>query len=241
MPFKMKRKFRKTKKIGKKKRVPVFKYKLPAVVRNKTSVNLGQGFPKKMTFTHKYMDTESLLCTAGALDIQSFHCNGMFKPNQTNTGHQPMFYDQMAALYNHYTVIGSKISIKIMPGSTTQAASCIGIFINDDATVTPTEIRSLNENTTSRYKFLPIGVNNTTTLTKKWSAKKIFGGSILANVDLEGLGGNASGVGGTNPTEQSLFSIYMAPLDAVSTVSAFIECSITYIAVWKELKDLTGS
>ena len=36
--------------------------------------------------------------------------NSLFDPDQTGTGHQPYYFDQFAALYNRYTVLGSKLT-----------------------------------------------------------------------------------------------------------------------------------
>jgi hypothetical protein len=49
--------------------------------------------------------------TAGALSVYFFTANGLFDPNITGTGHQPMGFDTMMQYYEQYTVIRSKITV----------------------------------------------------------------------------------------------------------------------------------
>lgn len=205
-----------------------------ATTVNKSLAVLGAGFPKKMLVTHRYFDNESINATSGAFSKLVISCNGMYDPNITSAGHQPMYFDQLAALYNHYTVIGSKINIKVVPGSTSQPAFCIGVFLNDDHLTTPTNFINMNENTLSKYVIVPAGANNTYTLKQNWSAKKFFGGSVLASDDLKGSAAS-------NPAEQTHYTIYMQSCDQLSTSAAFVEITVEYIAIWKELKELAGS
>jgi len=230
MPFKKKTKTTKSKKKVFK-RVP--NYKSKATI-NRSMVTLGTGFPKKITFTHKYMDNDSLAATAGSFAKLNYSCNGIYDPNVSGVGHQPMYFDQMTALYDAYCVIGSKIEIKVLPGSSTQTASAVGVFINNDTSTSASTFVGANENSLSHYKYLCIGNNEPKTLTHTWSAKKYFGKSPLANSELQGTST-------TNPLEQSFYTIYLQALDLSSSVSAFFEVSITYIVVWKSLKDLSGS
>lgn len=51
--------------------------------------------------------------TAGALSVYNFSANGLFDPNITGTGHQPMGFDTMMTYYEQYTVLRSKISVTV--------------------------------------------------------------------------------------------------------------------------------
>lgn len=193
------------------------------------------GFPKKFTFKHKYSEIITLQDTgAGAVNYQ-FSCNGMFDPNITGTGHQPMYFDQISAIYNHYTVIGSKIRYRIVPaGTAVQNPYKIVTWINDDTTTTG-GTDSFSENKFASTRLCTGGVNpSQIVLTKKWSAKKFFGGSVLANDQLKGTAA-------ANPAEQSYFQITFRTLDLASTVSVFVYVEIEYVAVWHELKELSSS
>ena len=59
---------------------------------------LGQSFRTKL----KYVENIVLSSAAGAVGRNVFSPQNMFDPNQTGTGHQPMFWDQFIALYDKY-------------------------------------------------------------------------------------------------------------------------------------------
>jgi len=211
-----------------------YRAKRKGVTRNKSTVKAGLGFPKKMVMTHKYHETVSFGIGGGVLGTYTFSCNGMYDPNITGTGHQPLYFDQMTALYDHYTVIGSKIRVKLCQGAANQPTVKIATFINDDGTVTPTSIDMMGEQSCGKQFIIPPASTDTYTITNKWSAKKTFGGSPLSNDLLQGTVA-------ANPTEQSFYTFGFQAADLTTTVAMFAEVDITYIAVWDELKDIAGS
>lgn len=220
----------------KKMRKPKYVKKTNKVVTyNRNSAKLGLGFPKRLTMAHRYFEIVNVTCTSGLLGNYLFSCNNLYDPNYTGTGHQPMLYDQMIALYNHWVVIGAKIKVKVShSGNTNYAANC-GVYINDDTTVTPGSLASMVEQgQCSSYKMIPPQSNETFTFNCKWSPKKVFGGSILGNPNLQGAAA-------TGPAESSYFNIFVQPVDGISTQSYIVEAEISYIVVWTELKDITGS
>lgn len=184
-------------------------------------------------FKHKYVETIDLTDTGGAQNYQ-YSCNGMYDPNITGVGHQPMYFDQCTALYNHYTVIGSKIKWTVIPaGTTVQEPYRIITWINDDSTTTG-NVNALAENKFAKVRLCTGGVNpSKITLTQKWSAKKFFG-NVMANDQLKG---DSS----TNPAEQSYFQVTFRSMDGVSTVQIWLQVEIEYIAIWRELREIAGS
>jgi len=218
---------------------PVKRYVKPvrkdAIISPRTMVNLGKGFPKKLMFTHKVNYDVTLTSTSGALGNYKFWCNGMYQPNYTGGGtKQPFAFDQLAVLYDHYCVIGSKIKVTVVPATSTTAPCAYGINVNDDIYVTATDYASLAEQTQSKVNYFAPGNSDAKSITANWSAKKFFGGSILANTQLQGDVTQ-------NPTEASFFVIYLQSLDGATTSTVYLLVEIEYIAIWKELKDLASS
>lgn len=204
--------------------------------RNMPRITVGKGFPKKLCMTHKYHENTAVSTAAlGALGYYVYSCNSLFDPNVTGTGHQPMYFDQLCGIYDHYTVIGSKMVVKMCSSGTSNSPFRVGIYVNDDATVTPTTANALLEHSSNiSWKQIPPGCNNMFTLTCKWGAKKTFGGSILGNDNLQGSVT-------TSPSEQSMFVLFIESNDGGTVNTLVADISIEYITVWDELKDIVSS
>jgi hypothetical protein len=213
------------------KRMPIRKR---GVTKFKNNVKLGKGFPKKMTVDHKYVDNFTLTSTSGVMAKYVFNCNGLFDPNQTGTGHQPAYYDTLTGIYNHYTVIGAKITIKACYTAESNVPTYVSLTQDDDGSLSTSDIQTVAESSTGSIRLVGPKNQGITLLTNKWSAKKTFGGSVLGNDNLQGTVS-------TNPTEKTTWVIAIQAADVVSTTSMFVEVNISYIAVWEELKELVAS
>lgn len=205
-------------------------------VKFNNTVTLGKGFPKKMVVTHKYVDLISMTATSGAVATRQYVCNGMYDPDYTGTGHQPMYFDQLSAIYNHYTVIGSKIKVKTVNiyGPATAPAYYFTLSQNDDGTITYNTLKDFFEKSDGRCKLVSAGSTSVPAAVSKWSAKKMFGGSILANDRLQGDIG-------ANPSEITNWVISVQAVDGLSSVTTNFLIEIEYIAVWEEIKDVPTS
>lgn len=192
------------------------------------------GFPKELRIKHRYVDIHRSASIAGALAVYSYSCNGMYDPNITGTGHQPLYFDQLAAIYNHYTVTGAKISITAcVPNS--GVAAVIGVYVNDDATATPTTSSSLCEQSSCTYRVInPSLAAQTVSYSRKWSASENFGPGVVSDPNLQGTAA-------ANPTEQQLFTVFAQGIDGVTNVSVDFLVTIEYDAIWQELKDIAAS
>lgn len=197
-------------------------------------VNLGKGFPKMVKVTQTYIDTINLTSTSGVPATYRFSANGLYDPNITSTGHQPIFYDQLAALYDHYVVLGSKIEATWVNQTSTTPPTVYSFIINDDTTVVSSDPATLGEQTGAKKKVVGYGNSDAHRMTLNYSARKIHGRGVLANNSLQG---NVNSM----PSDQTYYDFHFRALDGVSTAAVSIEFKITYIVVWKELSDITAS
>lgn len=198
-------------------------------VRN--SVRLGKGFPKRVTMTHKFCHTVLLTATAGAVNDSRISCNGMYQPT-ASASHQPMFFDQMTEIYNHYCVIGSKIRIQATPTAPDEPINA-AIWINDDTVTTPTTIDAIVEQNSASHVLIPNDASKTYNFVKKWSMKKNLG---VKNIGADLVTGNSA----ANPGEQSYYQFSFAS-PASATVAMYVSYEVEYIAVWTEPKDIAQS
>lgn len=200
----------------------------------KLTANLGRGLPERMKTILVYSD---FITMSPGLVPATYHysCNGIFDPNTTGGGHQPMYFDQLMVLYDHYHVIGSKLTCKFYYNNPTSTSIpvIVGTTLDDNATVANLSITDWEEEQRSSSSMLT-SQRAFASFTKKWSAKKNFGGSVLANNDLQG---NIS----ANPTEQTYYRFFAQPVDQSTTVSIGVQVRIEYITIFGELRDLSGS
>jgi len=221
------------KKIYKKKRT--YKAKAKKNTIQKPMVSLGKGFPDKLMATLKYREYISLTSTTGILQNYHFSANGLYDPNITGTGHQPMFFDQYMALYNHYHVIGSKIKVTFLNSGSAGQASAVGVYLNDDSTTLSTTYTAFSEQPNVAMKIMGIGAtDDREVINYKYSAKKTFGGTVMSN---NALRGSVS----ANPTEAVNYNVFLQTLDSLTTNTLFVWVELEYIAVFTELKDFAQS
>lgn len=100
------------------------------------SLNASGAFPNKSkTVTLKYVEEINIDgAISGGITVHDFSANGLFDPNITGTGHQPMGFDQWKLIYNHYTVVSSRARLTYAPNSASSAdVSYFGVSVVDAA------------------------------------------------------------------------------------------------------------
>lgn len=195
---------------------------------NRTLVLAGLGFPKKMMMTHRYNETGTFQTgAAGVMNSFSRVLNGLFAPGGA---HQPYYFDQMAALYNHFCVLKATVTWRacVYGGDT----ACIGMYINDDTTVTP-NLNGLNEQFQGAHTLISKD-RGYITLKRTWELKKNF--DRYSSSDPEVIGSGAA-----NPVEQSCMTFYIDNSIVATQTSVLSDMTIDYTAEWTELKDIAQS
>lgn len=161
-------------------------------------VNVGKTpIPRQLRNTLKYCQIVTITVNASGIGSTVLSCNGLYDPNITGAGHQPLYYDQMVALYNHYRVTASRLEVQFIPQS---SQTFMGYIVQDDDT-------SLNagagyvfaERTGSKKACISSGIKNPS-IKDSWSAKKVFPGDANSNDQLQGSSTS-------NPTEQTYWHV----------------------------------
>lgn len=179
---------------------------------------------------HVYSETFALTGTTGAVASYVLSCNGMYDPNITGTGHQPLYFDQMNAIYDHYIVYRARIEYEILAGGSPPIVAC---YIDDDTSIA-TSLDNAIEQPTSVHRLLPTTQVVPQRFQRQWDARQYFGGDIWDNSELRGTAS-------ANPTEQSYFVVMLVAANGTSTATATVTVRIVYDAWWTELKTMTGS
>lgn len=191
------------------------------------------GFPREQTVRLRYCQTVTLASTVGALGYHQFRANSLFDPDYTSTGHQPLIYDVYSSLYNHYQVLGSKISAVLLPNSDLTTPHVCGIYLSDDIT-TYTTWDAFQESGRSMPKSIQ-SIEKPARLVAKFGLKKFF----TKSVD----NGATSALVSTNPAEEAFYTIWLQPVDTStsSSSSVLVRVQIDFVARFFEPKDIAQS
>ena len=189
------------------------------------------GFPKNIVTKIKYCQINSLASTSGAVNYNVFRANSIFDPDQTGTGHQPMFNDNYATIYNNYRVLGSTIKCTFTP--LTESFDVAG---PSSSKLGPWYIGINGTNSTSSYSATPetrweandssfavlntrTGADGVMTLTETYSPVETLGRPASDDV--------VSGVTNANPSQQWYWQPWFADASG-STSSVVIFTEIHY-------------
>lgn len=186
-----------------------------------------------------YYDYQKVLTGGvGSVPTHYYSANGLYDPDVTGTGHQPMGWDQMMALYEQATVL--RAHIKVTFASAGEHAR-VGIYLNPDTT-SPGLPRLVENGLMIMDKVTgPSTANGQyaySTLELACDIPKYFGrrrGEILADPQMYNTIAS-------NPTEQVYFAVCAwAGFDAAADVTVAYDVTITFDAVFWEPKKLTSS
>lgn len=190
--------------------------------------------PLRIQNTHRYACTYDLALDALGNGQIAMRANGMFDPEVALGGHQPYYFDQIGALYNHFTVIKSKMTVRAVPVDDPVAGAAaplmLSLFVDDDTTSLGTTL-SNRERTGAQIKMLLPGQQQSPSVVY-FNAQKMFGGNVMDNDELQGTVAS-------DPAEEAIFFAYFSSGDPSGQVKVFID--IEYTAVWDELKSLPES
>lgn len=164
-----------------------------------------------------------------------FTANGLYDPNITGVGHQPMGFDQMMLFYEHYTVTASKITVNFYNNDVDDAV-IVGVLVAPDATV-ETVFSKLNENGMLKKHWLTPsgGTDPKCSITLAANISKINGKKDVKSED------DFRGDVAANPAEQSFFHLFAYNQTTTNTVNVVFEVMIEYTAIFTEPRKMTQS
>lgn len=151
---------------------------------------------------------------AGAPANYVFSCNGLYDPNITGTGHQPRGFDQLMALYDHYVVIGARITV-MYSNQDGSNAQFVTVRVLDTATPTATT-KNVMENRYVKAACADVatGGNPSGSLDLSINPNKFLGRSKpLSDPDVKGSAA-------ANPVEQCYFHISTFATDSLTDPGA---------------------
>jgi len=187
---------------------------------------LGNNHACKLRYAQDVTITPQFNTQPDGHGLEVFSANGLYNTRMGSVNdHQPRGFDELMALYHHYTVVGSKCTVKFTPDSVSNPVHC-GISVCAAAQRLPTLNSYLEKRNNIDKILIPPG--NYVTIRKGCSPKKFLRvPSILTNPECQGSIN-------TNPTEEVYFHIYMGSLQPIASGTAVISIVIEYAVVFSE-------
>jgi hypothetical protein len=165
----------------------------------------------------------------GLATNQFFSANGLFDPDVTGGGAQPRGFDELMSLYQHYTVIGAKITVKGFNIDPTHAVQ-MWVTTRDSGSNYATPYDNTEHGRCRKTVLGPKGSSrDLCTLTAQVNPGKFLSiGSPMSNHQLQG---SAS----ANPVEQVYFCVGAADLNGSDDPAGVeVMVNIDYLVVFHE-------
>ncbi len=233
MPYakKYRRRRTKAKKSYRRKRVDKNRQISDNVVQYRRSIGALAPLPRKLKTKLIYSEPFIVIDpgATGVVQVARFSANGLFDPNNTGGGHQPRGFDQLIAMYDHFVVIGSKMTCIFCPDNITVNApgNVMGITLRDDTSEEST-LDGYLESSYTVYDFLPQDASSKLKLIMPVNPNKFLGRSHpLSDSQLKG---SVS----ANPAEQCFYHIWGAPPQSTDSNPVLVVVTIEYDVIFLE-------
>jgi len=180
----------------------------------------------------RYHGTFAITSTSGVVSNYIFRWNSTFDPDQTSAGHQPLYRDTFAAIYDHYSVVKAEANISLLNGTT--EPFIVGCVTDDDTSLS-SSVDTLSEQSHGYHKLVtPLsGSKNLVKFNPKWDCKKILGIDPFASETYKTAVSS-------NPAEESELGIWAATLSG-NTATITGDMELIQEVLWTELTTPTGS
>lgn len=183
--------------------------------------------------TLRYSETNSVSVPASTdgVGIYVFSANGLFDPNDTGVGHQPRGFDQLMALYDHYTVLSARINVRFLNEGNPRAYTFISVR---DGNTPVLSFNDLMEGSTKVVSKKPLSrvteENQSNYLTTGVTIGNFLGrANVMSDPDCKG---SAAG----NPAEQVFFHVGASDPTTSNSGSVSFTVEIIYNVVFHEPK-----
>jgi len=202
-----------------------------------TAVYCGrQPFPKQFFNTVRYCEGMSSSVSVGVqAGRNQISTNSCFDPNSSGVGHQPLYFDQLCSIYDHYTVLRSRTKITVMLEPSVTSPVVVVLYIDDDTSTIPSVTINAERTGAKTYVISPsAGTMASPSIYMNWDAKKAFGPGTQADSTMQG---NAS----ASPTEQQYYTIECGSQITGQSFTVQYWTETEYDCVWDEFVTIAQS
>lgn len=191
--------------------------------------------PNKFAAKLRYSEYVTVDPAAGGISgVHVWNASSCYDPNTTGVGHQPRGFDQWMSMFDHFVVVGCKITATFcLVNQTIDRAATCGISLKDSPATNP-DYNDYMEGRNVTSRLITGGARSdarTVTLSKTYSPRKFL--SITKPLSSQLIRGSAQ----SNPSENAYFHTWIAPAGTVDMDGCTIQVVIDYLVVFVEPKN----
>jgi len=177
--------------------------------------------------------------TSGVPSGYVFSANGLFDPNITGTGHQPVGFDQLMQYYEQYTVVASKATVDLLNSNTTAISRCV-LYLSPDAAILTDPNRVIeNGLCVTKVAYPNVTWNSVAQLNLDCNIAEYFGRTNTLRELLNDT--SLFGTAAANPIEQVYYVMSAWDPFGTNTLGYFANITIEYDVVFWEPRKLVES
>lgn len=193
-------------------------------------------FSNTCTRKLRYSGGTTILSPSGVLASQIYTLNGLYDPDITGIGHQPMGYDQVMPFYEHYHVLECNATVTFI-NRAAASRGFVALKITPDVALPASFDELLEEGRVCSdmlggdgYQF-----NGTKVLRVKVNVPAVNGLTRRNFIASDGYRGSLS----SNPAEQTY--LHVAVWGSTTGMDVEVRVVLDYTAVFTEPRNLTSS
>lgn len=191
------------------------------------------GFPDRYECSLKYVE-EVTFSGTGTTTNQVMRLNSLFDPNFTGVGHQPKYFDQLAAVYGTYIVLSTDFKVKLSNANSNSVRYAIAV---SDSSQSVTGVQDLSESKRSVSGFL--GLNSGAEAVKEHTGS-INMATLHGDKFIDAQDNLQSGVA-ASPQDPAYLTIAVADANLTAAVSVFCEISMMFHCAFKDFTEVGSS
>jgi hypothetical protein len=195
----------------------------------------GIGFPDQLKCVLKYKENGISFTASPTPAAQVYRINSLFDPNLTGTGHQPSYFDQLAAVYGQYCVVASRMKCQIFNEGTVEVTAAL---VYSDVNTSTQTVENLEEARWSRSAQL--GIQNSGSSVRDLDGGVILLPTLMGEKDLNTDPNQYANVT-TNPVDVGFGIFKIAAVDGITNVKAIVNFELEFDIIFKELTPIAES
>lgn len=187
------------------------------------SLSSNSVLPNKLKRTLRYSSKFTINSNIGQAGTYVFRANSCYDPDLSGVGHQPRGFDQLISMYDHYQVIGSKITIATVQPN---ISGVVGIALKDSDSVS-TDYEDYMETRGPNSVYGLISTNGEHVgLDLSYSQSKFFGTGELDD--------KYQGSASQNPPDGAYFHVWNSAITDTATMNCSYIVNVDYIVMFTE-------